>query len=89
VERWQQANDAFAFLFEAHPGDTAAQIALRFCLSHPAVSTVIPGMLTPAQVNENAAASQLGVLPADELRRAAAAYAATEFFVRRTARATA
>ncbi|PWB82249.1 MAG: aldo/keto reductase, partial [Candidatus Methylomirabilota bacterium] len=29
---------------------TVAQLALKFCLSHPAVSTVIPGMRRPAHV---------------------------------------
>ena len=33
-----------------------AQLALMFCLSHPAVSTVIPGMRTTAHVKENCAA---------------------------------
>lgn len=44
-------------------GSTATQAALRFCLSFPAVSSVIPGMLLPAEVEENAAASRLGPLP--------------------------
>lgn len=34
-----------------------AQAALKFCLSHPAVSTVIPGMRRPEHVEENCAAS--------------------------------
>ena len=34
-----------------------AQAALTFCLSHPAVSTVIPGMRRPEHVDENCAAS--------------------------------
>ena len=38
------------------------QFALRFCLSQPAVSTVIPGMRTPAHVGSNAAASDAGPL---------------------------
>ncbi|HLK34265.1 MAG TPA: aldo/keto reductase [Terriglobales bacterium] len=38
------------------------QFALRFCLSDPAVSTVIPGMRTPAHVASNAAASAAGPL---------------------------
>lgn len=41
-----------------------ALTALRFCLSHPAVSTVIPGMRKPAHVEQNASASQAGPLPA-------------------------
>ena len=42
--------------------------ALRFCLSHPAVSTVIPGMRTLAHVQSNAAASPAGPL-GDELMK--------------------
>jgi aryl-alcohol dehydrogenase-like predicted oxidoreductase len=42
-------------------------IALRFCLSHPAVSSVIPGMRTRRHVESNAALSDLGALPAATL----------------------
>jgi aryl-alcohol dehydrogenase-like predicted oxidoreductase len=45
------------------------ELALRFCLSHPAVSTVIPGMRTPEHVMSNAAASDHGVLSQAELDR--------------------
>jgi aryl-alcohol dehydrogenase-like predicted oxidoreductase len=38
------------------PGRTMAQGALVFCLSHPAVSTVIPGMRRTAHVDANCAA---------------------------------
>jgi aryl-alcohol dehydrogenase-like predicted oxidoreductase len=41
--------------------------ALRFCLSHPAVSAVIPGMRSDAQVDENTAASDAGPLPPETL----------------------
>ena len=40
-----------------------AQIALRFCLSHPAVTTVIPGVRTAEQVRCNLAACERGPLP--------------------------
>ena len=36
---------------------TAAQLALKFCLSHPAVSTVIPGMRRPEHVEANCSVS--------------------------------
>jgi len=36
--------------------------ALRFCISHPAVSTVIPGMRKPQHVEENLKAVQAGPL---------------------------
>ena len=41
---------------------TMAQLALQFVLAHPAVSTVIPGAKTPAQLRDN-----LGALAAPEL----------------------
>jgi aryl-alcohol dehydrogenase-like predicted oxidoreductase len=43
--------------------DELPQFALRFCLTHPAVSTVIPGMRTTAHVAANAAAADAGPLP--------------------------
>lgn len=52
-------------------GMPMAELALRFILAHPAVSTVIPGMRKPAHVAANLAASELGALPApliDQLR---------------------
>ncbi|WP_405996083.1 aldo/keto reductase [Streptomyces sp. NBC_00986] len=53
-------------------GMTMPQLALRFILQHPAVSTVIPGMRTPAHVRANLSVSDGVALPAglmDELRR--------------------
>ena len=44
--------------------ETLPELALRFCLSSPAVSTVIPGMRRPAHVRQNAMASTKGALPA-------------------------
>ncbi len=51
-----------------HPHMSMAEYALRFCLSHPAVSTVIPGIRTVAQADLNVAASDGALLPPDELR---------------------
>jgi aryl-alcohol dehydrogenase-like predicted oxidoreductase len=48
---------------------TMARGALRFCLSQPAVSTVIPGMRSDAQVDENCAASDDGPLTAEVLAK--------------------
>lgn len=52
-------------LFDRFPGQTMAQVSLRFCLSHPACHTVIPGAKTPKQVRENCAASDLGPIPGE------------------------
>ncbi len=43
--------------------------ALRFCLSHPAVSTVIPGMRSPRHVQENVEAASAGPLSGETLAR--------------------
>jgi aryl-alcohol dehydrogenase-like predicted oxidoreductase len=44
-------------------------LALKFCLSHPAVSTVIPGMRRPEHVDENCSVSD-GKILSDEEKRA-------------------
>jgi myo-inositol catabolism protein IolS len=49
-------------------GRTLAQLALRYVLSHPAVSVAIPGGKTPQQVEENASASKRPLLLEEELR---------------------
>jgi aryl-alcohol dehydrogenase-like predicted oxidoreductase len=43
------------------------EIALRFCLSHPAVSTVIPGMRSLRNAEANCAVPDKGPLPAETL----------------------
>lgn len=48
---------------------TLGQLALRFVLSHPAVSVAIPGAKTPAQVEQNAAASRRPLISADDLEQ--------------------
>ncbi|MCE9544262.1 MAG: aldo/keto reductase [Planctomycetia bacterium] len=53
-------------------GITMPQFALRWCLDHPAVTTVIPGSKRPEQARANATASDLPPLSATvhaELRR--------------------
>jgi len=48
---------------------TVAHGALRFCLSHPTISTVIPGMRTVAHVEDNAGVSTGRYYTAEELVR--------------------
>jgi aryl-alcohol dehydrogenase-like predicted oxidoreductase len=45
------------------PGQTMAEMALRFILDNPAVSTVIPGMRTLSHVDANLAVSDAAPLP--------------------------
>jgi aryl-alcohol dehydrogenase-like predicted oxidoreductase len=46
-----------------------AQGALKFCLTHPAVSTLIPGMRKVSHVDENAAVSDRNLLTQKEMDR--------------------
>lgn len=50
-------------------GMTMPELALRFILSNPDVSTVIPGMRRPENVRANVAAAEAGPLPDDLLER--------------------
>jgi aryl-alcohol dehydrogenase-like predicted oxidoreductase len=47
------------------PGMTMPEMALRFILNDPTVSTIIPGMRKLRHVESNIAASDAGPLPAD------------------------
>jgi aryl-alcohol dehydrogenase-like predicted oxidoreductase len=51
------------------PGATMSELALRFILSNPVVSTVIPGMRKEAHIRANTAASDAGPLSEDLLER--------------------
>jgi len=50
-------------------------VALQYCLSHPAVSTVIAGAKTPEQLRQNAAASDGRLLTPEEVKELEAAAA--------------
>ena len=77
---WAEAPALFGKMVEKTPHQTAAQFALRYCLSHACVSTAIPGMLNPAQVEENAAAGDFPLLQESELRQIAEIRSSGNFF---------
>ncbi len=54
-------------LFDRYPDQSMGQVSLRFCLSHPACHTVIPGAKTREQVSANCAASDLGPIPSEQI----------------------
>ncbi len=83
VERWSGAACLFGDAIHSGGVQTAAQKALRFCLSFPEVSSVIPGMLTVDQVVENKKASELGSLTSDELAQVEQIYKTNVFFAGR------
>lgn len=82
IAAWSSGADRALGLVPQPAGTTKTQAALRFCLSFPAVSSVIPGMLRPEEVDENAAASQLGCLPADAVDAVLSLNRSESFFVR-------
>ncbi|WP_428660033.1 aldo/keto reductase [Reyranella sp.] len=69
----------------ADRGTGGAQSALRFCLAFQAISTVIPGILTPAEADDDAAASDLGPLPERAIEAVLEINRRRQFFVRPTA----
>ncbi|MBM3821892.1 MAG: hypothetical protein FJ404_03205 [Verrucomicrobia bacterium] len=79
LQRWAEAPGLFDKLIR-RSGLTPAQFALRFCLSHSALSTVIPGMLTQPQVEENALASTSPALPPEILAEIRDIYRSHSFY---------
>lgn len=82
IETWIRGADELLGTVPRPPGSTSTQAALRFCLSFPAVSTVIPGMLSAAEVDEDAAASGLGPLPSQAVEAVIGLNRSRTFFVR-------
>lgn len=62
-----ERTQALSFLTE--DGSSLAEAALRFVLSHPAVSSVIPGMRSPGRVEQNVKVSDGRPLSDDKLER--------------------
>ncbi len=78
-ERWASAADAYRAMYEKKRLSPAL-FALQFCLSTQGASTAIPGMLTAAQVEENARASDAPPLAPEELEMAQKIYRAHDTF---------
>lgn len=78
-QRWAKAPGLFSFLNQGK-NRTPAQLALRFCLDHKSVSTVIPGMMNCNEVRENALVSSLEALNAEEVARIKLIYENNSFY---------
>ena len=63
LDNWIEGAADLLVAVKAAPGQEAAQSALRFCLAFPAISSVIPGILTSGEADANARASDVGPLP--------------------------
>jgi len=76
---WADSADLFNSLCEKERR-TKAQLALLFCLAFDSVTSVIPGMLTCEEVQENSMSSELKALDQDELAAIGQIYRANVFF---------
>jgi aryl-alcohol dehydrogenase-like predicted oxidoreductase len=81
LDNWIDGAADLLAAVQASPGRSGAQAALRFCLAHP-LSTVIPGILTADEAEENAAASAAGPLPAPAVQAVLGINRLRQFFVR-------
>lgn len=81
IEKWAGAYRLFSSVLSKPTAETPAQFALRFCLSFPGVSTVIPGMLTHQHVAENIKASEVDRLLESERAELNRIYRENEFFI--------
>ena len=81
LDNWIDGASELLTAVSAEPGRSAVHAALRFCLSFSAVSSVIPGILTPTEVDENVEASSMGALPAAVVDAVLAINRTREFFV--------
>jgi aryl-alcohol dehydrogenase-like predicted oxidoreductase len=54
-------------LFDRYPDQSMTQVSLRFCITHAACHTAIPGAKTEEQVADNCQASDLGPLSQDDV----------------------
>ena len=79
LRRWAEAANLFLTLNEG-TDRTNVQLALQFCLSSPAVSTVIPGMMNEAEIRENTGASDRPPLTERELAAIQDIYASHTFY---------
>ncbi len=79
IRRWAQATKLFSPLNE-NKNRTLPQLALAFCYSNPAVSTVIPGMMNSTEVIENVQTLDLPNLSAGEMDYIQTVYRNNTFF---------
>jgi aryl-alcohol dehydrogenase-like predicted oxidoreductase len=81
LDNWIDGAADLLAAVSAVPGRSAVHSALRFCLSFAAVSSVIPGILTSKEVDDNADASSLGALPSTAVEAVLAINRGREFIV--------
>jgi len=86
IKRWIEGARGFVESAAAETAMPILELALRFCLSFPAITAVLPGMMGPEEVEANADAVAKGPLDPALLTRIKTYYQGTEFFLPRQAR---
>ncbi len=82
IETWSEGARQLELAVPAPNNQSRSQMAIRYCLSHDGVSTVIPGILTEQEATENALASEFGPLSENELQAVRKIHHCMSFFVR-------
>lgn len=80
LRRWSETARRMRACRRNGDEQTPAQFALRYCLSFPGVAAVIPGMMTPMEVDENAAAADFGPLSDAETAAIRHCYVSADLF---------
>ena len=60
LDKYLENLESHQSLFDRYKDQSKTQVSLRFCLTHPACQTAIPGAKTSKQVLENCSSSDLG-----------------------------
>jgi aryl-alcohol dehydrogenase-like predicted oxidoreductase len=74
---WAQAPKLFASFYRDR---TPTEVAVRFCMDSPGVSTVIPGMIRPEEVDANIKIEKSKPLSTSELAEIFSIYSKNQFF---------
>ncbi len=69
LERSLRRVERIGFVYGAETGRTIAQAAIQFCLSEPAIASVLPNITSERELEEFAAAPETPPLTADEVAR--------------------
>ncbi len=80
---WKDARLKFSFLKEEFPDLSMVDIALNYCLSYPAITTVIPGILNSDEVKMNAKVSSIEKFSKEILEKIEKTYKENTFFLAR------
>ncbi|HIC44630.1 MAG TPA: aldo/keto reductase [Sulfurimonas sp.] len=84
VNAWVSGAEELLDCMSNKSTQTKPQFAMRFCLSFPQVSAVIPGMMTEEEVLENIRASELGPLTTMEMDNLEKVYLENNSFADKT-----